>query len=190
MRYVPYDPAPASRPPRAAMAVRVATELSELVACAKLAAEYNDEDHRTSLVNLQRHVGRPRNAVHIAVNMDDEVLGYGRTTWIFVPSGAPANVSPMGYYLGGLIVASQHRRRGVGARLTAERMRFIARHSADAWYLVNQHNSASIALHDAYGFHETTRDFVFPGVVLDEPGGILGHARLRDDAAHCQGCPD
>lgn len=188
MRYVPYDPAPSHRPPKAAVAIRVATELDELIGCARLSAEYNEEDYRTALVNVQRHLIRPRNCVHIAVAPGERIVGYGRTTWVQTPPDPPPNVTPQGYYLGGLVVAADYRRRGVGDRLTAERLKLIGQRKQDAWYLVNRRNTASIALHDAHGFHESTRDFVFPGLVADEPGGILLHARLGPDASDCPGC--
>ncbi|HIW62636.1 MAG TPA: GNAT family N-acetyltransferase [Candidatus Stackebrandtia excrementipullorum] len=188
MRYVPYDASPTDRPPRMAVAVRPSTDPKDLIACARLSAGYNDEDVHSALVSAQKHVAKPRNALFIAVSARTEIVGYARVSWVNRPPDAPDDAVPSGYYLGGMVVDERYRRRGIGSRLTRERMKFIAQRSADVWYLVNRDNKASIDLHDEYGFHEATRRFSFPGVVLDGPGGILCHARVGEEATRCAGC--
>lgn len=172
-----------------AVAVRLSTDPKDLIACARLSSGYNGEESRTALVNAQKHVAKPRNALFVAADPQGEIVGYARISWVNRPSNAPDDAVPAGYYLGGMVVDDRFRRRGIGARLTRERMKFIAERAADAWYLVNQNNRASIDLHLEFGFHEATREFTFPGVVMDGPGGILCHARLGDAAADCRGCP-
>ncbi|MGH8881880.1 MAG: GNAT family N-acetyltransferase [Stackebrandtia sp.] len=189
MRYVAYEPSPKDRPPRAALAVRLTDRVGDVAECARLSAVYNEEDPRTALVNAQNHVTQPRNALFVATNPVGTVVGYARVTWVG-PSRAEAdNAAPPGYYLGGMVVSGQYRRRGVGTRLTTVRLRFVTERANEAWYVVNGANDASIDLHVAHGFHETTRDFTFPGVVIDGPDSILCHKPFNDRAQPCQGCP-
>lgn len=172
-----------------AVAVRLSTDPQDLIACARLSATFNDENSRAALINAQKHVAKPRNALFVAADAHGEIVGYGRVSWVSRADNAPADAAPQGYYLAGMVIDERYRRRGIGARLTRERMKFIAGKADDAWYLVNKGNRASIALHVEHGFHEATRTFSFPGVILDGPGGILCHARLSDRATQCQGCP-
>jgi len=171
-----------------AIAVRLSDRPQDLIVCAKLSAEYNGEEQRTALVNAQQHVTKPRNALFVAVAPNDEVVGYARVSWVNRPADAPINAVPKGYYLGGMVIDRRFRRRGIGARLTDARMKFIRARASEAWYLVNQDNHASIDLHVPHGFHEASRDFTFPGVILDGPGGILCHARFAEQADACPGC--
>lgn len=188
MRYVPYDASPSDKPPRMAIAVRLSDRPQDLIVCARLSAEYNGEEERAALVNAQQHVNKPRNALFVAVAPTDEVVGYARVSWVNRAVDAAANAAPKGYYLGGMVIDERFRRRGVGTRLTDARMKFIRARAPQAWYLVNQDNQASIDLHVPHGFHEATRDFTFPGVILDGPGGILCHARFDRRADICPGC--
>lgn len=188
MRYVDYEPTPKDRPSKAALAVRLADGPTDLAVCARLSAQYNEEDPRTALVNAQNHLAQPRNALYVATDPQGTVVGYARVTWVGPSVKVGSNVAPPGYYLGGMVVSEDYRRRGVGNRLTTERLKFVAERANDAWYLVNSNNPASIDLHVAHGFHETTRNFTFPGVVIDGPDGILCHKPLNADARRCRGC--
>jgi len=46
------------------------------------------------------------------------------------------------------------------------------------YYFVNVRNRASIALHEAFGFREVTRDFHFPNVTFQGGVGALFERRL------------
>jgi ribosomal protein S18 acetylase RimI-like enzyme len=105
------------------------------------------------------------------------LAGYGRSSGFVPPEGAPPNVAPAGYYLGGLLVGSAWRRRGVGQALTQARMAWAFARAAEVWYFTNARNQASLALHAALGFVEVTRDFVYPGVSFEGGVGVLCHAR-------------
>ena len=103
----------------------------------------------------------------------DEVIGYGRVL-AFVPEhDAPPDIAPPGYYLMGLAVHPDHRRKGVATALTHARIDWISERANEAWYFANARNVASIALHASFGFDEVTRSFFYPRVDFDRGEGIL-----------------
>jgi aminoglycoside 6'-N-acetyltransferase I len=103
------------------------------------------------------------------------VVGFARLAFCVPGDSAPPNNVPEGWYLGGVVVAKSHRRRGIGRELTKRRLDWLAdQRATTAWYVVNAENLASIALHEHFGFNEVTRDFVQPGVSFSGNGiGIL-----------------
>jgi ribosomal protein S18 acetylase RimI-like enzyme len=109
----------------------------------------------------------------VVAEREGAMIGYGRVLRFVPDSGAPADIAPTGYYLMGLAVHPDHRRVGVGAALTQARIDWISEHSDAAWYFANARNSASIALHEPFGFREVTRSFFYPRVDFDRGEGIL-----------------
>jgi ribosomal protein S18 acetylase RimI-like enzyme len=105
------------------------------------------------------------------------VAGYGRAMRFRPAAGAPADSAPAGYYLVGLVVDADLRRRGVGSELTRLRLAWIQERVGEAWYFANAGNAVSIALHARFGFSEVTRAFSFPDVTFDGEG-ILFRARF------------
>jgi ribosomal protein S18 acetylase RimI-like enzyme len=111
---------------------------------------------------------------------DDAVVGYGRAWWFEPERDPPANLAPRGYYLLGLVVDPDHRRRGIARSLTAERLAWVrGRGAHEVWYFTNAANTASQQLHRRLGFEEVTRDFVFPRVSFDGGVGVLCRASLH-----------
>jgi ribosomal protein S18 acetylase RimI-like enzyme len=106
------------------------------------------------------------------------VVGYGRAHLFEPPVGSAADVAPTGYYLAGVVVDPAHRRNGVGAALTRARLDWISRRARVAWYFANARNTASIALHEPFGFEEVTRSFSFPDVAFAGGEGILFRLEL------------
>ena len=100
-------------------------------------------------------------------------MGYGRVRRFAPESGAQADIAPAGYYLMGMVVHPDHRRRGVGTALTQARIDWISRHADSAWYFANTRNTASIALHERFGFEEITRSFTYPRVDFERGEGVL-----------------
>jgi GNAT superfamily N-acetyltransferase len=105
--------------------------------------------------------------------LDGRVIGYGKAAFFSPPPGSPANVAPAGWYLTGVVIRPELRRRGVGLALTAARLKWIRERSPRAYYFANERNRASIDLHGALGFVELTRDFQHPGARFQGGGGVL-----------------
>jgi ribosomal protein S18 acetylase RimI-like enzyme len=114
----------------------------------------------------------------VAVLGAGAVVGYGRARYVEPRPDAPARAAPAGYYLTGVLVAPGHRRAGAGEQLTRARMSWAAERAEEMWYFTNAGNRASLRLHEALGFAEVTRDFVFPGVTFKGGVGVLCRASL------------
>lgn len=136
-----------------------------------------DSDASTWRTSLLEDVESPDRLLVVAESAD-EVIGYGRVLRFVPESGAAADIAPAGYYLMGMVVHPDHRRRGVGASLTQARLDWISRHADAAWYFANARNTTSIALHERFGFEEITRSFVYPRVDFDRGEGILFRLRF------------
>ncbi|MGM7775762.1 GNAT family N-acetyltransferase [Arthrobacter sp. KNU-44] len=93
-----------------------------------------------------------------------KVIGVAKTHFHPNPDGG----SPAGHYLGGVVVAPGFRRRGVGSALTVARLEWIWSRASIAHYFANEHNTASIRMHDALGFRLVARFPEIRGVTADD----------------------
>ena len=160
--------------------VRAAT-LDEVAALARLAVAENcrspSDGEGSASFEFWRdlftdNLGRDDRHVTVAETATG-LVGYGRTGWFDPVPDAPANTAPAGWYLTGLSVDPDWRRRGIARALTEERLDWVAARSDAAWYFANAENRVSLALHASLGFVEVTRDFSFPGVEFRYGAGVL-----------------
>jgi ribosomal protein S18 acetylase RimI-like enzyme len=108
-----------------------------------------------------------------------EAIAFARASYTERPAECPPNHQPAGWYLTGVIVDEDWRRRGVARELTRARMEFVAQRAREAFYIASAMNHTSIDLHAGFGFEELTRDFFAPRVTSFTGGvGILFRARL------------
>lgn len=128
--------------------------------------------------DLRNHPNSPDD-LWLTALVEDRVVGYGKVSRVAPPEHAPANRAPAGFYLGGVTVHEDFRRRGIGHELTRQRLLWIASRATEAFYFANAQNLASIDLHARFGFVEVTRDFFVPGVTFIGGVGILFRADLR-----------
>lgn len=134
---------------------------------ARLEAAMEDPDRLVLVATLQ------------VDGVDGRIAGWAKTHFWHEGDG-PA---PAGHYLGGVAVAPTSRGRGVGRTLTQARLEWIWPRSAEAWYVTNARNTASIALHRRYGFEEVARAARFHTTTFEGGAGILWRARPE----HCAG---
>jgi len=111
---------------------------------------------------------------------DDAIAGYGRIK--FYESDGTAKAPPSGWYLGGLLVAKQHRGSGLGRLLTVQRLQWLSVRTTACYYFTNSHNTASLSLHASFGFTEVTRDIQFPGVEFAGGVGVFSGLTFREEA--------
>jgi GNAT superfamily N-acetyltransferase len=173
--YVPRAAGDARAIPPAGLALRASTR-GDVDALARIRAERDGGDPATYVVRFARDLANcpaPPDDLWLTAVLDGAIVGYAKVASFAPPADAPANVAPAGYYLGGVTVRRDARRRGIGAALTAARLDWISERARMAYYVANAANRASIDLHARFGFVEVTRDFWFPGVT-----GVLSRVDL------------
>ncbi len=101
------------------------------------------------------------------------VIGFARLAALHPTE--PQSAPPAGLYLGGVSVAPDRRRQGVGRALTRVRLdhAFADRDLEQVWYFANARNEASIRLHAGFGFQEYERPMRFAPVSFTGGVGVL-----------------
>ena len=185
--YAPEGP----RPPRLTAAdglvIRVGAP-PDLLPVAEISAEREGRPLDASgseLTRMPEDVRWGRAELFVA-DLAGRILGFGKVARFSPPAGSPSNTAPEGWYLAGLVVRPEHRRRGVGRALTLARLGWIAGRSGKAYYFANESNRVSIELHAAAGFVERTRDFQYPGVHFAGGRGILFECDLELPEGGCR----
>ena len=153
-------------------------------AVARLDAEQHDRDALDVLPLIRAELERiAAGAVHrtcaVAI-VDGEIVAYARSGFNDYAADPGARGLPSGWYLTGLVVSPRHRRAGIGAALTRHRLAHLRRLGvAEVRYFTSADNTASIALHEALGFCEITRDVAVPRIEFRGGEGILFWLPLR-----------
>ena len=112
-------------------------------------------------------INDPATYVVVAV-VDGTVVGRTMTmTW----SGRAD--APDGYYVAGVTVDPDFRRRGIGDRLIAALLTWIWRRTDRAWSVINARNGASLALHCGRGFAQVATGPTFAGISFTGGSGVL-----------------
>lgn len=153
----------------------VAGDLDALLRCCD-ATEFTPEQ---SAAQFAQDFARSERRLVVA-EVEGELAGYARLMAYTQADDVPRNAAPPGYYLLGLRVRPELRRRGIGLALSTERLRWIFAHEPEARYFTNVRNRASQALHQKLGFQVETDDFWFPGVSFDGGHGLLFHLTRAD----------
>lgn len=175
--FEPYEPEPKERQPAETVHIRDGVS-ADVPACLDLVERVLKLDRAPWERSLTASVTDSQRMLHVA---DDagRIAGYARSTYWTRPPDAPANAAPSGWYLLGLVVAPEYRRRGIGRALTVARLRALASRTPEVWYFANARNQSSLDLHATLGFVEVTRDFWFPDLTFDGGEGVLARAFLR-----------
>jgi ribosomal protein S18 acetylase RimI-like enzyme len=119
---------------------------------------------------------------------DGVVAGFGRSRWVEAITDCRYSV-PGGWYLLGVIVTPEMRRRGIATALTRYRLEWIGRRANEAFYFANSLNGASIDLHAKLGFIEIQRPFAFPDASFSGGGvGVLFRASLPHGRQSTSSC--
>ncbi len=146
-----------------------------------ISAEREGGDAQTHSAAFKRVIEDDRighSPLVLVAEMGGDIMGFGKVRRLTGEPGADAGALPEGWYLTGVVVDPRFRRRGVGSKLTAERLRWIAERSPSAYYFTNVQNRVSIALHKRFGFFEVARGTGFADVLFVGGEGILFQADL------------
>lgn len=154
----------------------------DLPSVARIAARREGSDAATVLAALERSFDVEGRALMVAV-FEGERIGFGRTHRLTPPPDAPPNCIPAGWYLGGLVVQPEFRRRGVGLELMRQRLDRAFMHAATVYYFATAINGPTIALHARFGFREIARDIWAPGASFTGGVGVLFELARADHRA-------
>ena len=99
-------------------------------------------------------IGGDRQRMFLA-HASGQVVGYGRV--LELAAGEAAQGAPAGCYLGGVLVDPAWRRRGIATELTRTRLRWALAWTGTVFYVTGADNTASLRLHEAFGFREIGR---------------------------------
>ena len=81
----------------------------------------------------------------------DSVIGYGHTTLHSRTVDEEAS-HPSGYFLSGLMISPDHRRKGIGTLLTIARIDMLRQVTDIIYYRAESDNKATIDMHSRLGF--------------------------------------
>ncbi len=150
--------------------------LGDVAGLSEIEATREGGDAVESAARLERAIaasGGTSQGLILVAQRGECLLGIGKVTYFASFDDAPANIAPPGWYLSGVIVIPEYRRRGIGRSLIHARLDWIKERDSWAYYFANIQNRVSIQLHREFGFVELTRDFTFPGVTFDGGIGVL-----------------
>lgn len=181
-RFAEYDPRPSAQAPLP-VEVREARR-ADVEAISRLSQQRRGVPLSRIRKKIAREIeeSQPDHVLLVAV-LDRKVVAFARARRYVPAEDAPANTVPEGYYLLGVVVAPEARRRGVARALTRARLDWIAERADVAFYFAHSENRASHAAHDEFGFVEVSRDFSYPRVTFEGGEGVLFRVRLRVGAA-------
>jgi ribosomal protein S18 acetylase RimI-like enzyme len=176
-----FDDAPRKTDPVPDVTIRPARE-GDAGDVGRISAEREGMDTETVIAAVEKDLrddslGRTR--VVLVAEVDGSVVGYGKARYRDGEEPQSGAGLPEGWYLTGVVVDPLFRRMGIGAKLTAARMRWIAERGSAAYYFANARNRVSIALHERFGFEEITRGPAFGREQFTGGEGVLFRAELQ-----------
>jgi aminoglycoside 6'-N-acetyltransferase I len=96
--------------------------------------------------------------------VDERVVGFGHTKLVEHDSSSHSEgAPPPGWYLSGVTVDPDYRRRGVGTALTHVRLDRLRGKTDVVYYAAEPENIATLELHSRFGFSPTGRLVNVPG---------------------------
>lgn len=180
--FAEYEPRPEqTREPLPDGSIRLSLPL-DAAALAEIAQQRHGgsrEDHERKFA--AESLARDSERLLLVCEAGGIAVAYARATRFEPSPGAPDNVAPAGWYLGGVVVSPAHWRKGIASALTEKRLAWIAERAHEAYAFVNAQNRASLDLLARFGFRELTRDFTYPGVTFTGGAGVLLRADLRGE---------
>lgn len=149
--------APVEPSPHVRLGVEVATE-EHADAIAALIARSTCKLEGDCARRVRAELDNPDKLLVVALARG-RVVGWARACYVSPSPFAAPNAAPEGWYLMGLFVEGAWRRHGLGARLTAARLEWLARRTGRVLYVAEPGNQATRLLHDEFGF-DLVRDEV------------------------------
>ena len=166
--FADYEPLRHGTPTPVGLAMRPATR-DDVPALAAIRAARDEMPVEAAMAVFARQLASAAagRGLVLAAVFDATPVGYGVVERLAIPG------LPEGCYLSGMVVAPAHRRQGIAARLTQERLAWVAARDRRAYYITNERNRVSIDLHARFGFRELVRDLEVPGLTFSNGVGLL-----------------
>jgi GNAT superfamily N-acetyltransferase len=147
----------------------------------RISADREGRDPEEEIAAVERSLRSdcvgPSRVVFVA-EVDGSVVGFGRAQYRESEPDVSDGGLPVGWYLAGVVVNPRFRRRGIGTRLTAARLSWIAERGTAVYYFANAMNRVSVALHEGFGFVEVARGPSFGAESFVGGEGILFKAEF------------
>lgn len=89
-------------------------------------------------------------------------IGFSILRYFIPAKDAPTNSAPEGWYLLGINVKKDFRRRGVGSELIRARLKAIPESFDKVYFFTNPKNLTSQLFHEKFGFTRINDDIVYP----------------------------
>jgi GNAT superfamily N-acetyltransferase len=158
-----YEPEKHGRP--IAVEVRAATP-ADADAIARVDRSAGVEPTEDLAARIRRALGRiahgeVRRYSCIAL-VEGRVVGYGKCAYQEWPETPGSSPVPDGWYLTGVQVLHDHRRRGIGRALTIHRIEWLRERTNTIYYFTGERNAPSMDLHGALGFEIVARGVEIP----------------------------
>ncbi len=122
--------------------------------------------------HLEFQKNTPDNWALFVAEFNGQVVGYGRLSLITNTTPNPYP-KPKAWWLTGLGVKNDFRRKGIARKLTEKRIQFIQSKKEDLYYVSNSKNLASIKLHEHFGFKKVSEAPGYGSVSFDGGLGYL-----------------
>ena len=147
------------------ISVRLAS-LIDALPIAQIIAKLTSTDINRCVESIETSLQKS-NFITIIAEYNSEIVGYSKIVY------CEKEDAPKGWYVGGILVQPNFRRRGVGEKLT-EKLIEIAKSKTDTLYsFINAQNKSSITLHEKLGFVEFDRRSSIMGVTFEGGVGIF-----------------
>jgi ribosomal protein S18 acetylase RimI-like enzyme len=184
--FADYHPDQAGQPDHR-VHVRLA-RIADIPPLSDICAERQGISATEAQIKFERELANPvsANLLWIA-EVESTVIGFGRASLQDRPADAEPDHPPAGWFLTGVVVAPDWRRRGAGRALTRARLDFlVAEGISEVFFIVAAINGPSLDLHEALGFERVTDKVNAPGVQFTGGRGFL----CRLDLRKWRGSPD
>ena len=136
-----------------------AAEIGDVPAMAALAGI------SAEIYKLEKHIAS--GLCHTLVLVEgDELIAWSMSRYL-EPTTADEDHAPAGWYLMGVQVRPDRRRRGLGRLLTETRLEWLSERTDCVRYFTEADNRASVALHEALGFRSVRRRLTSRGLRFD-----------------------
>lgn len=134
------------------ISVRAATN-ADLDGCARLIANESGGPQSEWRERFAAVLSDPNRRFLVAL-LEDVLVAYGQARFLSRGDSADFDSGPSGWFLSGVVVAPECRRRGIASRLTQARLDLLRETSQVVYYAAEPNNVATMGLHKQFGFDE------------------------------------